>query len=90
MALWRGRFLVARIAATLAVAAVLVGWGAGQYPWILADTATIEDAAAADATLWALVITFGLAAVTVVPSLAYLFWLTQRSGWARRERAAST
>jgi cytochrome d ubiquinol oxidase subunit II len=88
-ALWRRRLLVARVAATAAVVAVLVGWGVAQYPWILADTAEIDEVAGDQATLWALVVTFGLAAVTVVPALVYLFWLTQRSGWARRERAIS-
>ena len=73
----------------MAVVAVLAGWGVAQYPWILADTAEIEEVAGAETTRWALVITFGLAAVTVVPALGYLFWLTQRSGWARRERALS-
>lgn len=85
-ALWQRRFVLARVAAVGAVVAVLVGWGAGQYPWVLVDTASIDDVAGARATLWGLVITFGLAAATVGPSLAYLFWLTQRSGWARRER----
>lgn len=67
--------------------AVLAGWGVAQYPWILTDTATIEDAAGARATLWGLVVTFAVAAATVVPALVYLFWLTQRTGWARREKA---
>jgi cytochrome d ubiquinol oxidase subunit II len=38
----------------------------------------VEAAAGASSTLWALVVTFGLAAVTVLPALAYLFWVTQR------------
>lgn len=88
-ALWRRRFVVARFAATAAVIAVLAGWGVAQHPWILADTATIEEAAGARPTLWGLVVTFVVAAVTVVPALAYLFWLTQRTGWARREKALS-
>lgn len=82
------RFVLARLAAVAAVLSVLVGWAAGQYPWILADTASIEEAAGARATLQALVVTAVLAGLTVGPSLAYLFWLTQRSGWAKRERAA--
>lgn len=88
-ALWQRRFVVARVAAVGTVVAVLVGWATAQYPWVLVDAAEIDDVAGARATLWALVVVFGIAAVTVVPSLAYLFWLTQRSGWARRERAAA-
>jgi cytochrome d ubiquinol oxidase subunit II len=81
VALVRYRTEVARVCAAVAVGAVLVGWGVAQYPWVLVDTASIEDVAAGRATLWALVITFGLAAVTVVPALAYMLVLTQRSAW---------
>ena len=62
----------------MAVAAVVAGWGFAQYPWILVDAARIDDVAGARPTLWALVVVFGLAAVTVLPALGYLFWFTQR------------
>jgi cytochrome d ubiquinol oxidase subunit II len=84
-ALWTRRFVLARVAAVIAVAAVVVGWGVAQYPWLLTDTLTIEDAAGARATLWALVITFVVAGVFVVPALGYLFWLTQRPGWTAKD-----
>lgn len=86
-ALWSGRLQVARAASVIAVVAVIVGWGAGQYPWLLADVVTIDDAAGARATLWALITVFAAAAVLVLPALGYLFWLTQRPGWTRAERA---
>jgi cytochrome d ubiquinol oxidase subunit II len=79
------RYLVARVAAVVAVAAVVVGWGVAQHPWILTDTLAIDDAAGAPATLWALVATFAVAAVIVLPGLGWLFWLTQRPGWAAAE-----
>ena len=69
---------LARVAAVIAVAAVVLGWGVGQWPWLLVDEVEVEAAAGASSALWALVITFGLVAVTVLPSLAYLFWVTQR------------
>lgn len=81
-ALHARRFLVARAGAVLAVGAVVIGWGTAQHPWLLTDTLSLDQAAGARATLWALVITFGIAAVLVLPSLGYLFWLTQRPGWA--------
>ena len=68
----------ARVAAVVAVAAVVVGWGLAQYPWILVDAARIDDVAGARPTLWSLVGVFVLAAVTVLPALGYLFWLTQK------------
>jgi cytochrome d ubiquinol oxidase subunit II len=42
------------------------------------DEVEVEAAAGASSTLWALVVTFGLAALTVLPSLADLFWVSQR------------
>lgn len=69
---------LARVTAVIAVAAVVLGWGVGQWPWLLVDEIEVEAAAGASSTLWALVVTFGLVAVTVLPALAYLFWVTQR------------
>ena len=80
--LWRDRPTRARIGAVIAVAAVIAGWGVAQYPWMLLDTATIAETAGNPATLWALLVVFGIAAVTVVPALGYLLVLTQRAAWA--------
>lgn len=73
--LWRRRFRPARLAAAAAVALVVAGWGAGQYPWLLVDQLTIDDAAGAPATLTGLLVAAGLATVLVVPPLLYLFAL---------------
>jgi cytochrome bd ubiquinol oxidase subunit II len=85
VALLARRWLVARAAAVAAVAAVVVGWGVAQHPWLLTDTLTIEAGAGARATLWALIVTFALAAIVVLPALGYLLWLTQRPGWTAAE-----
>ncbi|WP_030485865.1 cytochrome d ubiquinol oxidase subunit II [Nocardioides aequoreus] len=77
------RFAVARVTALIAVAAVVVGWGVGQYPWLLVDEVTITDAAGAPATLEALLVAVGLAVVIVLPALGYLFKLTQSESWSR-------
>lgn len=77
--LWHARYALARWAAAVAVAAVVAGWGIGQYPWILVDTMTIDDAAGAPATLTGLVIATGLAAVLVVPPLVYLLALANKN-----------
>ena len=71
------RYVLARIAAVGAVAAVVTGWGVAQYPWLLVDQVTISDGAGASATLAALLVVVGIAAVLVLPALAYLFWFTQ-------------
>ncbi len=66
----------ARVLAAVAVAAVVAGWGVGQYPWMLVDQLRITDAAGATATLVALLVVAGLAGVIVLPPLAYLLWFT--------------
>jgi cytochrome d ubiquinol oxidase subunit II len=75
--LWRHRFAVARISAVVAVATVVSGWGVGQYPWLLVDQVRIADAGGARATLVALVVAVGCAAVVVLPPLGALYWFTQ-------------
>lgn len=76
-------FAVARVTALIAVAAVVTGWGVGQYPWLLVDEVTITDAAGAAATLEALLVAGGLAVVIVLPALGYLYKLTQSESWSR-------
>lgn len=49
--LYTRRFAAARLAAGAQVALVLVGWGAAQYPVLVAPDLTIESAAAPRATL---------------------------------------
>lgn len=80
---WVRRFALARFTAVAAVGTVVLGWGVGQYPWLLVDEVTFEDAAGADATLQALLVAVGIAGVLVVPALGYLFWLTQTEKWTR-------
>ncbi len=72
----RGRPRVARLPAVGAVVSVVLGWGVGQFPWMLVDEITIDEAAAEPATLWALVVAFGLAGLLVIPSLVWLLGLT--------------
>ncbi|MBA4607342.1 cytochrome d ubiquinol oxidase subunit II [Aeromicrobium sp. Marseille-Q0843] len=79
--LLRRRYRPARVTAVGAVAAVVAGWGVAQYPWLLVDEVTIADAAGAEATLVGLLVVVGLAALLVLPPLAYLFWLTQSQEW---------
>ncbi|MGN6724190.1 MAG: cytochrome d ubiquinol oxidase subunit II [Marmoricola sp.] len=78
--LWLRRFGVARLTAVVAVVAVLIGWGVGQYPWLLVDHVKIADAGGARATLQGLLIVVGIAAITVVPALVALLRFTQTEG----------
>ncbi len=74
--LWRHRPAAARLPAAAAVVAIIVGWGVGQYPWMLVDEVTIDQAAGPSVTLWALLVAFAGAAVLVVPSLIWMLVLT--------------
>ncbi len=76
--LLRHRYRTARWTAAGSVASVVLGWGAGQYPWLLVDQVTIADGAGAPATMWAVVIGFGLAVVLVGPALVMLLVLVDR------------
>ena len=76
--LWAGSFRRARVAAGIAVAAVVWGWAAGQYPYLLVGTLTISEAAAARATLVAMAASLGVGAVLFVPALVWLLALSQR------------
>lgn len=73
------RWAIARVAAVAAVGSIVIGWGVGQYPDVLVDHATINEVAGAHSTMVGLVVVFGIAAVTVVPSLLWLFTLVQLS-----------
>ena len=74
------RYAQARLTSALAVATILIGWAAAQYPYILPPQLTIEDAAAGRATLVAMLVSLILGSILLVPSLIYLYRLFQRAG----------
>jgi cytochrome d ubiquinol oxidase subunit II len=84
-----GAYKRARVAAVVAVASIVVGWGVGQYPWLLLDEVTIRQGAGAGATLTALLVTAGLALAIVAPSLLWLFRLVQEPTW-HQDRTEAT
>ena len=77
--LYRRCFLTARLTAAAAVTAVLWAWAAAQYPDLLTPGLTIGRAAADPAVLTATLISLAVGAVLLVPSLAWLYLLFQRS-----------
>jgi cytochrome d ubiquinol oxidase subunit II len=72
------RYGWARLAAALAVTAVIWGWGVGQYPYLLEGTVTIARGAGAPATLRAMLVSLAIGAVLLVPSLVALLVLAGR------------
>lgn len=61
-----------------AVLTVIAGYAVAQYPYLLPETLTVEDAAGVDPTLTAVIIVFVLALAIVGPSLALLYRLAQK------------
>ncbi|MGX4694126.1 cytochrome d ubiquinol oxidase subunit II [Streptomyces sp. JNUCC 63] len=74
----RRRFVAARGAAALAVAAILWAWGAAQYPAMLVGSTTVSQAAANGSVLTAVLASLGVGAVVLVPSLWLLYATFQR------------
>ena len=77
--LWRGGRRGVRPLAVGAVVAVIWGWGVAQYPYLLPQKLKIADGAAANETLTAVLVVFAVAVVVVIPALALLYTLDQRS-----------
>ena len=73
---WRSRFEVARYTAAVAVGAIVAGWAFAQEPYMLPPGLTLEQAAAPDATLAALLIAATVGIALLVPALVWLFRLT--------------
>ncbi len=68
------RYEPARVSAAAAVTAIVAGWALAQEPLLLPGL-TVEQAAASDATIDAVLIGFGAGLLILAPSLAYLFRL---------------
>jgi cytochrome bd ubiquinol oxidase subunit II len=72
---WAERYGLARFTAALAVAAVVVGWALAQGPYVLPGQLTLDQAAAGDATLAAVLIGIGIGSLILGPSLWFLYRL---------------
>jgi cytochrome d ubiquinol oxidase subunit II len=74
-----GRHIGLRVAAVGAGVAMIWGYFAAAFPYMLPTSLKISDAAGASATLTEVIVVFGVAAVTCVPALVLLYVLSQRS-----------
>jgi cytochrome d ubiquinol oxidase subunit II len=73
-----GRHRGLRVAAVGAGTAVIWGYFAAVFPYVLPTSLSISGAAGASASLTSVIVVFGAAVVTVVPSLGLLYALSQR------------
>ena len=83
--LWvaRRRLEAARWSAAVGVGAIVAGWAIAQQPQIL-PRLNVDQAAADDATLIALLVSLAIGAVILIPSLSLLFGLVLRGRFAER------
>jgi cytochrome d ubiquinol oxidase subunit II len=78
--LWRGVYgWAARPLAIGAVVFVVWGWGVAQHPYLLPKSLTISEGAGTTAALTGVLVVFGVAVLVVIPALALLYTLAQRS-----------
>jgi cytochrome d ubiquinol oxidase subunit II len=72
---WTERYGPARFTSALAVTCITIGWAFAQDPYLLPGELTLEDAAASDATLSAVLVAVGLGMIVLAPSLWFLYRL---------------
>ncbi len=73
LALWRRRFVWARVFAAGQVVLLLSGWAMAQWPFLIYPDLTVADAAAPPPTLRALLLVVPIGMALLIPSLWYLF-----------------
>jgi len=72
-ALWRGRWLLAVVAAAAQASCLLWGWAWSQFPWLVPPSHTITDLAAPRITQQLVLTVLGVGTVILLPSFVYLF-----------------
>jgi cytochrome d ubiquinol oxidase subunit II len=75
---WTRRFQLARFTVAAAVAAVVAGWALAQEPYLLPPALTVDQAAAPDATLVAMLGCAAAGLLLLIPALTYLYRLVLR------------
>jgi cytochrome bd ubiquinol oxidase subunit II len=86
----RRRLVAVRVTAALAVVAIIWGWAAAQYPYLLDPGLTIAQAASSRAVMQAVLISLAVGSLLLIPSLALLFILFQREHRHELEAAAGS
>jgi cytochrome d ubiquinol oxidase subunit II len=77
--LWVRQFAAARLFAAAQVTLILVGWGAAQRPYLIPPRFTIENSIAPAETVTAITWALAVGAVTLFPSLIYLYRVFKRT-----------
>lgn len=88
--LWTRRWWLAPAAAAATAGAVLLAWGAAQYPYIVPPDLTIVQAAGPHETIVAFLIAMPVGAAVVLPSLWLLYRVLASSRTDRPDREGET
>ena len=72
-AIWRRRFRLARILASMQVGLIMFGWGLAQFPYIVTPDLTFANTATPDSVLWPVLIALGAGALVLIPVFWYLY-----------------
>ena len=75
VALWKHRFSIAVVGADGAVATVVWAWAAAQYPWIIPNVMTLQDAKSADSVLHVIAWSLTAGTILLAPALIWLYYL---------------
>jgi cytochrome bd ubiquinol oxidase subunit II len=73
VALWRRRFALARVTAIAQTAAIVIGWGLAQFPYVVAPDLDVLATAAPPAVLRATLWVLGCGSLLLVPAFVWLF-----------------
>ncbi|WNG51207.1 cytochrome d ubiquinol oxidase subunit II [Archangium minus] len=73
------RFWLARVAAAAQVGLIVVGWAVSQYPYLVVPDLTLQQTAAPESTLRALLVALAVGAALILPSLLFLLRVFQSS-----------
>jgi cytochrome d ubiquinol oxidase subunit II len=76
--LWTRRVEAARWTSAAAVTCIVAGWGFAQSPYLIPGHLKLDQSAAPNTTLAAVLISVGIGALILVPSLTFLYRLVLR------------
>lgn len=77
-ALFKRRYRTARLAAMAQVGLIVLGWGLGQFPYLVYPDITIENSAAPQEVLLPVTVALGIGTVILIPSFWYLYRVFKR------------
>ncbi|MCB9690965.1 MAG: cytochrome d ubiquinol oxidase subunit II [Alphaproteobacteria bacterium] len=77
-AIARRRYRIARGLAVVQVVALLAGWGANQWPWLVVGTLTVEQAAAPEGVLWGTLAVLGTGAPALIAAYVWMIRVFRR------------